>query len=265
MPSIINASSSGSGGIVQTADASGVLQLQTNGTTAVNVDTSARVGVGLTTLTEKFEVNGSINASTSSSNNFSTGSARAIMDYVPGSNTARFGQINGASGLTTGKLALYNNGLESVAIDTVGRMTRPYQTLFLASINGIPSSTAAGIVPYDVVTTNVGSNFNTSTYTFTAPVAGNYMFTYGIRVDGFTTGNYFHFRPLKNNATNTAGSGWYGGDYINYSSNTSFVGAYATFTLNLAANDTIKLRNDCSISAGTYLGYQSWFNGYLLG
>ena len=35
MASIINASSSGSGGIVQTADASGVLQLQSNGTTAL--------------------------------------------------------------------------------------------------------------------------------------------------------------------------------------------------------------------------------------
>jgi len=36
MPSIINASSTGSGGIVQTADASGVLQLQSNGTTALS-------------------------------------------------------------------------------------------------------------------------------------------------------------------------------------------------------------------------------------
>jgi hypothetical protein len=45
MPSIINASSSGSGGIVQTADASGILQLQSNGTTAAYVDTSANLNV----------------------------------------------------------------------------------------------------------------------------------------------------------------------------------------------------------------------------
>ena len=38
MASIINASSSGSGGIVQTADASGVLQLQSNGTVALTVE-----------------------------------------------------------------------------------------------------------------------------------------------------------------------------------------------------------------------------------
>jgi hypothetical protein len=39
MTSTINASSTGSGGIVQTADASGVLALQTNGTTAVTIST----------------------------------------------------------------------------------------------------------------------------------------------------------------------------------------------------------------------------------
>jgi hypothetical protein len=48
MASTINASSSGSGGIVQTADASGVLQLQTNGTAALTVDTAQNVGVGVT-------------------------------------------------------------------------------------------------------------------------------------------------------------------------------------------------------------------------
>lgn len=40
MASIINASSSGSGGIVQTADASGVLQLQSNGTVIVQVNST---------------------------------------------------------------------------------------------------------------------------------------------------------------------------------------------------------------------------------
>lgn len=40
MASIINASSTGSGGIVQTADASGVLQLQANGTTIATVQST---------------------------------------------------------------------------------------------------------------------------------------------------------------------------------------------------------------------------------
>ena len=40
MTTTINASNSGSGGLVQTADASGVLALQTAGTTALTIDTS---------------------------------------------------------------------------------------------------------------------------------------------------------------------------------------------------------------------------------
>jgi hypothetical protein len=56
MASIINASSSGSGGIIQTADASGVLQLQSNGTIGLTVSTSGYVGfrdatIGTTALT----------------------------------------------------------------------------------------------------------------------------------------------------------------------------------------------------------------------
>ena len=56
MPSIINASSSGSGGIVQTADASGVLQLQSNGTTALTVSGSAVTLAGATTLSNTLQV-----------------------------------------------------------------------------------------------------------------------------------------------------------------------------------------------------------------
>lgn len=56
MASIINASSSGSGGIVQTADASGVLQLQSNGTVSVTVDTSANVGIGTASPSTRLDV-----------------------------------------------------------------------------------------------------------------------------------------------------------------------------------------------------------------
>jgi hypothetical protein len=58
MPSIINASSSGSGGLVQTADASGVLELQSNGTLAVTIDTSRRVGISTASPEASLQVNG---------------------------------------------------------------------------------------------------------------------------------------------------------------------------------------------------------------
>jgi len=46
MASSINASTAGSGGVITTADNSGVLNIQTAGTTAVTVDASQNVGIG---------------------------------------------------------------------------------------------------------------------------------------------------------------------------------------------------------------------------
>jgi hypothetical protein len=56
MPSIINASTSGAGGVITTADASGVLQLQTAGATAVTVDASQNVGIGTSSPATKLQV-----------------------------------------------------------------------------------------------------------------------------------------------------------------------------------------------------------------
>ncbi len=48
MASSINASTSGAGGVITTADNTGILNLQTGGTTAVTVDASQNVGIGTT-------------------------------------------------------------------------------------------------------------------------------------------------------------------------------------------------------------------------
>lgn len=46
MTTTINASNSGSGGLVQTADASAILALQTAGVTAVTINASQALGLG---------------------------------------------------------------------------------------------------------------------------------------------------------------------------------------------------------------------------
>jgi len=59
MASIINASTSGAGGVITTADASGVLQLQTAATTAVTIDASQNVGIGTASPGSRLEVSSS--------------------------------------------------------------------------------------------------------------------------------------------------------------------------------------------------------------
>ena len=49
----INASTSGAGGVITTADNTGILNIQTAGTTAVKVDASQNVGIGTTSPTAR--------------------------------------------------------------------------------------------------------------------------------------------------------------------------------------------------------------------
>jgi hypothetical protein len=96
----LNASNSGSGGLVATADASGILALQTAGTTAVTIDTSQRVGIGTTSPGANLEVKGS-------------SGQNIYVSYTSGSQL-RLKSDSGDSGVgTTGStplLFLINNG-----------------------------------------------------------------------------------------------------------------------------------------------------------
>jgi len=56
MASSINASTSGAGGVITTADNTGILNLQTASTTAVTVDASQNVGIGTTSPLSRLQV-----------------------------------------------------------------------------------------------------------------------------------------------------------------------------------------------------------------
>jgi hypothetical protein len=63
MASTINASSSGSGGLISTGDASGVLQLQNNGTTALTVN-GGYIGIGTGSPAKQINIEGSSSSTT---------------------------------------------------------------------------------------------------------------------------------------------------------------------------------------------------------
>jgi len=73
-----------------------------------------------------------------------------------------------------------------------GQILQRLQPCFLATtVSPSANVTGDGTVAnaeFNTETYDVGSNFNTATYTFTAPVAGKYLFTVHVRVSGLSTG-----------------------------------------------------------------------------
>jgi hypothetical protein len=168
MASIINASSTGSGGIVQTADASGVLQLQSNGTNAVIVDASGYTTIG--TAVPSATKAGNLNVAGTGT----TGNGWA----------AQFGNATGSlavlAGVRSGIASIgTQNALTLVMNPDGGQMRTPSQSAFLAYPS--TSQTIGGtntVIQFNTCTTPSGRNsaFNTSTYSYTAPETGLYWF-----------------------------------------------------------------------------------------
>lgn len=78
--------------------------------------------------------------------------------------------LSGTSGIST-------NGTNwALQPQSGGQVVKPNHPAFGAGRN---SATGSGIIVWDLVLVNTNSGYNSSTGRFTAPVAGNYFFSFG--------------------------------------------------------------------------------------
>ena len=107
MASSINASTSGAGGLISTADASGVLDIQTAGTTAISISAAQAV-----TLTNALPVaSGGTGAATLTANNVLLGNGTsAVQAVAPGTS----GNVLTSNGTTWTSAALPAGGVTSL-------------------------------------------------------------------------------------------------------------------------------------------------------
>ena len=256
--------------------ANDTISFETAGSERLRIDSSGRVMIGTTT-----EGNGNADEFTISYINHAGVSGgdqgRCGMTIRSGYNTSGVTQngyiyfSDGTSGANESKgVVAYEHSNDAMyfstdqvarlRIDSSGRVTKPYTPAFLAyhhsyDVNYGPNAT----LPYMHTVYNTGNHYNTSNSTFTAPIAGRYLFSanangnfsssYGgiprayWKINGSNVGNAIHLRG--SDATH---------DGLEQRSQ--------TVIFNLAANDTVKI----------VVGQNQWdlfgansFTGYLIG
>jgi len=165
-----------------------------------------------------------------------------------------------SSGLITtpdnsGAIALQNNGTTGLNIDASGRVTMPNQPIFMAydSPGGGGTVSSGQVAPWSQTLVNVGGHFSTSTYRFTAPIAGVYEFTlFGImgpNVNGQALIN------IRKNGTNIV--------RMHRNTSSSYMFAWeqgsVSLTISLVPNDYI----DVYIAEGTLYMNSEIYSGFM--
>jgi hypothetical protein len=225
-----------------------------------NVTSTGNVGVGTSSPYNLLSIQGN------SAGSFVAAPGLSLYDTSGNTNSRNWAFMNAAGAAGYGQLALISSSASGGTptantywlLDNAGRMTVPSQVAFQVRVNSANYITTSP-VPFGTAVYNTGNAWNTSTYTFTAPVAGRYM---------------FFMQWYQRVATANAGGSMrliLNGSQISYcdwtsSSATSYLALPYMSILNLSAGDSIYYNYGAN-SGVTYYGGVQELNlyGYLLG
>jgi len=155
---------------------------------------------------------------------------------------------------------------ERMRIDSAGRVTMPYQPAFsvTSSSSDVTISSGSHTAIFNSEKFDIGGNFNTSSYRFTAPVAGRYCFSVAIQVDSGASGAHPHAMGVffrKNGSIYTE-------RYQGREGSTTYMSVTNTDIIDLSVNDYV----DVEIKPHTTLSIEysggidrCKFSGHLIG
>ena len=184
--------------------------------------------------------------------------------FSTGDNLGKYyGMIVGASDGTTSSTSLpgmlrfsttasgSTSPTERMRINAAGEITTPNQPSFQAVRSGTHSNLSGtdDFVPYNSTRHNRGNHYSTTTYRFTAPAAGHYLFFANVFRPAGTFGS---LQLVKNNTTHYSFT-----EYESYDSNAHH---YGIAIVDLNVNDYVHAKgNNYSVDGNGFFG------GYLLG
>ena len=175
-------------------------------------------------------------------------------------NTGAASQYTGTGGQHKFKIAPSGSADSAISwttamtINNSGYVTMPSQPAFYAYGGSSQNSDSKYTVEFTNTATNVGSHYNTSTYRFTAPVAGTYFFSYGWMIS------------TENNRHHIAKNGTAVGEN-QYSPSTGYARVEGSAVITCAVNDYIEVKNNAASNPleSAMHGSYRYFVGHLIG
>jgi len=218
--------------------------------------TSNRVGIGRIP-TNVFDISGAsspvtINSTNSNLYKISFTDNSVFRGFIGAGDDAPFAVANSAS-------------VTVASIDNIGRLSLPNQPAF--SAHGTGNQSWSGTANYQVLQISVKntiipsgkqSYYNTSTYRFTAPVAGTYAFFHGFTATAAVTGPESRLRVNGSTVQRISAIGYtYSGGFFTASS-------FELLYLNVNDYVEVQVINNNNVSMTIDLA-RSYFGGYLIG
>ena len=214
----------------------------------ITLAANGNVGINTTTAGQLLEIN----------QPSSTGYAATRLR----SNSRAFdiGLASSATGWNQNNFYFYDvtAGAERMVIDSAGRVTMPYQPSFKAHVVGSPTMNSTEVIPFSNTSLNTGSCYNTANRTFTAPVAGIYVFGGVFRIEG--AAGYVHL-GIKVNGSNGCQNGELPG--LSTGNGSGFTSAPFVYFRYLSAGDSLVITGHWDSTLLRNINAQSFLYGYL--